>query len=326
MIDFLRYHESHPPFFYLVMRGWLSFFGDTEATALALPVLLGTMLIPVAYWVGSRIFSQPAGLIAAVLVATSPPLANHSSMVRPYSLLPLLCLLSVYSLWRGMRKRGRWPWVLQVSVTLAMLLTHNWSWMVAGAEWIVVAAWLKWQRGWSNPALVRSWALAQAAVVVGYAAWLPAFLYQTRHAGYGPRPINPLMVVGQLAETAVSLPVRAAIPVSATLAGLAALYVASGRALTLPKSGDRQFGLVLLAGVPSLAFVLALLFSFRQLILFSHCLTTVVPCVLLAIAYAIVSWSSLPRYITLAVASIFLAFSVRLVTKPKSNAPSSPPR
>jgi hypothetical protein len=44
------------------------------------------------------------------------------------------------------------------------------------------------------------------------------------------------------------------------------------------------------------------------------------PCMLLAIACAIASWSSLPRTVTLAVATIFLAFSVSLHGQTKSNA------
>ena len=319
MIDFLRYQESHPPFFYLLMRGWLGIFGDTEAAALALPVLLGTALVPVVYWVGSRMYSQPAGLIAAALVATSPPLARFSGMVRPYSFLPLLCLLSVYWLWRGMTERGLRPWLFHVTATVTMLLTHNWSWMVVGAEWIAVVVWLVWQHEWNNSALLRSWSLAQGLVLLAYAPWLPAFLHQSQHAGYGPRPLHPLLVVGHFAETAMSLPVQAAIPVSATLVGAAAAFALLGRAPMPPQSGDRLLGAVLVVGVPLFAYIIALLCSLRQLILFSHCLATVVPCVLLAIACAIACWSSMPRCVTLVMASIFLAFSVRLCGEPKSN-------
>ena len=98
MIDFLWHHKSHPPLFYILMRGWLGIFGDSVPAALSLPILLGTALIPAIYYVASRVFSSYTGLIAASFVTVSPVLANHSGQARPYSLLSLLCLMSVYLL------------------------------------------------------------------------------------------------------------------------------------------------------------------------------------------------------------------------------------
>jgi hypothetical protein len=67
MMDFLRLHESHPPLFYILMRVWLSMAGNSDAAALALPVAAGVALVPVIYFVGTSLFSQPIGLIAAGL-------------------------------------------------------------------------------------------------------------------------------------------------------------------------------------------------------------------------------------------------------------------
>ena len=138
MIDFLRHHESHPPLFYILMRWWLSVFGDSEPAALALPVLCGVALIPAAYYVGNRVFAGWTGVIAALLVATAPLLAIYSGYVRPYSLLPLLCLGSVHLLSRRIGGAGTTTWAAQAIINLAMLLTHNWAWMVYGAESVVV--------------------------------------------------------------------------------------------------------------------------------------------------------------------------------------------
>jgi mannosyltransferase len=79
---FLQLHESHPPLFYLFIRGWQGLFGSSDAVALALPVILGVALVPAIYWVGVRVFSLRAGWLAASLVACSPKLAEQAAQVR----------------------------------------------------------------------------------------------------------------------------------------------------------------------------------------------------------------------------------------------------
>ena len=133
IIEFLRLHEWNPPLFYMMMRTWLAALGDTEAAALMLPIGLGVALVPAVYLVGRRTLGQRTGLMAAALVAMSPMLALHSGLVRPYSLLPLLCLASVYTLWRGLCGGRAWAWMTHAPATLAMVLTHNWGWLVLGA-------------------------------------------------------------------------------------------------------------------------------------------------------------------------------------------------
>src|SRR5688572_20160535 len=67
MLRFVAADDSHPPLFYLLMRGWLRVFGDTEAAALALGLVCGVCVVPALYWIGARVLSRATGLIAAVL-------------------------------------------------------------------------------------------------------------------------------------------------------------------------------------------------------------------------------------------------------------------
>src|SRR5262249_7911222 len=153
-------------------------------------------------------FSHRTGQIAAIFITASPLLVQYSALVRPYSLLPLLCLLSVYWLWDGLRERGVWPWVAHVIATLLMLLTPTRAWMVLGADWIIAAVWFALYRQRADRATVRHWAFAQVALAIGYAPWFPILLYQMRHAGHGTYPLDPLEAFGHLAEMAVSLPLE----------------------------------------------------------------------------------------------------------------------
>ena len=133
--SFLRHHESHPPFYYWLLRQWLGVFGDTERSAVSLSVVLGTILIPVVYRVSMRMFSERVGLIACALSTVAPLLFQYSTKVRPYSLLPLLCTLSIYYLWISLTEMRFRDWIAYVVSTLLLLFTHNWSWLVLAGEW-----------------------------------------------------------------------------------------------------------------------------------------------------------------------------------------------
>ena len=193
MIDFLCHHESHPPLFYILMRGWLSFFGDSEPAALALPILLGAALVPATYHVGNRVFSSDAGLLAALLVAAAPLLALHSGFARPYSLLPLLCLTATYLLWCGLGGGSKWflgcPSDCQSRHAPDPQLGLDGVWSTA----LVVGMELLYGR--LSLGTFRRWLLLQVAVLTGYAAWVPILLYQVRHTGYGPRLVTPLEAI-----------------------------------------------------------------------------------------------------------------------------------
>ena len=208
VIHFVANHDSHPPLFYLLMRGWLGTFGDTEAAALAPGIILGAALVPALYLAGSRVFSPAAGLVAAALAACSPRLAWHSAEVRPYWLLALLCLLSTFALWVALRDRRDagmlgntragpggarlGAWAVYAATTAAMLMTHNWAWLVWGGHGVVALAWLA-ARGvdaTGGRSSVRAGVVAQLVIAAACAPWLPTLLHQARHAGHGPASVS----------------------------------------------------------------------------------------------------------------------------------------
>jgi hypothetical protein len=320
LLDFLWHHESHPPLFYLLMRIWLGIFRDSQAAALALPIMLGSALIPVSCWVGKRVFCNSTGLIAATFVAVSPELARYAGMVRPYSLLPLLCLLSTYWLWDGLSGRRVWPWAAHAMATLAMLLTHNWAWIALAAQWLVVACWFALRRNRPTVSLLLRWVIAQFALLMAYSPWLPVLVYQSRHAGYDAFPIDPLGVFAGFAELVVSLPAPVSVPVCMLLVVAAAWHAARRRTWLLSSGLTLRLSVLLFIGMPIAAYGLAAVVSIKKFLLFPQCMTTIIPCLLIAIAYGVASLSSMPRLVTLVFTSIYLFFSLDELRDIKSNA------
>ena len=156
-------------------------------------MLLGAAQIPAAYLIGARMFSRRAALIAAVLVACSPSLVYHSILVRPYSLLPLLALISSYYLWCSLKDPSRRTWLGYGLSMLMMLYTHNWTVILLAAHWVVAWTWFARFRGPGRA--VRGWFLTQAGLALGFSPWLPVFLSQVRLAGHAPYIVNSLFAV-----------------------------------------------------------------------------------------------------------------------------------
>jgi 4-amino-4-deoxy-L-arabinose transferase-like glycosyltransferase len=299
LVDFLRLHDSHPPLFYLLMRLWRAAFGQSVAAAQALPVLLGVALVPAAYLVGTRMFSRRAGLIAAILTAVWPSLVYHSVLIRPYSLLPLLGLVSAYYFWSGLRGDGRLAWTGYVLIMLAMLFTHNWSWVFLAAHWVAASVWFAWFRGpWET---VRGWALAQVGLAVGYAPWLPVFLYQARNAGHHPLPsaslYNRITSAVPLLNSALSpfvWPARSALLATSLAAAAVWLYRRRDRRPDLPQGW--WAGALLMAALPLVAWAIALALSAKTNMLHVRCLVITTPCLLIAVAQVLAALSPPGRW------------------------------
>lgn len=315
MMDFLRLHESHPPLFYALMRVWLSIAGDSDAAALALPVAAGIALVPVIYLVGTSLFSQRIGLLAAGLAAVAPALAEYSAMVRPYSLLPLLALISSYALIRALESGSRRAWAGYALTTLAMLYTHNWAWLVLAGEWVGVTVAVGLGVDRPRGKVVREWLLAQLVIGVGFLPWASGLLYQVQHAGHAPIPLENLQELmvfvvlsarALLQSTILAYPtVDSAIiprPIETTFVVLPLFAFAIGEFLRVRRAAaaraapvgsadarslNTRTALIILLVVPSSAWAAALMLSPRSNMVFVRCLVMLAPLVLLAFAYSL---------------------------------------
>src|SRR4051812_16560510 len=133
MLSQLPDTELTPPLYYVLAWPWAHVFGTDEAALRTLSALFGIATVPVAYLIGRDLGSRRAGLAAAALVAFNPLLVWYSQEARPYSLLVLLCALSMLFCFR----RRVWPWAL---FSVLALLTHYFAAFVVVPEGL----WLAW--------------------------------------------------------------------------------------------------------------------------------------------------------------------------------------
>ena len=287
MLDFLHYHEAHAPLFYLVMRGWQAVAGRSEAALAVVPLAAAVALIPLVYAVGARAFSPAAGLMAAWIVALHPALVFHSPQLRPYSLFALFAVGSCWFLWRIAEGAGRRAWAAYVVISLGMLYTHNWGWLILGSQGVLGALLLALRQ--TRPAWrdVLRIAGAWAVVGLGYLPWLPAFRYQLAHAGHSAGRPGLLHALYQVTDITIGSPQRRLS--LALAAGLIVAVLARGLVRRdRPRDPAALRGFVLLTLAPMVVAAFGALIASRTDVLVEHAMSALVPFTALLIGAGLV--------------------------------------
>jgi hypothetical protein len=146
--------------------GLLKVLGFEALVGRALSVALSLATVALLYYVGTKLFSTPVGLVAAALGSLSAEAIAWGARVRMYSLLQFLVLLAVWFLWRGVTGKdgARYRW-LAVVCYLGALFTHPVS-VLLYAPLILGVVVLKGLRGVLRPGYV----VLAAVPVLGIAA------------------------------------------------------------------------------------------------------------------------------------------------------------
>jgi uncharacterized membrane protein len=133
--------DPHPPFYYLLLHGWLALVPDGDAWFRLLGTGCDLLLIPTVYGLGRRLLPgrRPA-LVAAAFVAISPFHVFYAHELRMYSLLMLLTSLAALLYLRARQseeprpqtgtsspetRRTQWArWAAFTVVALLAIYTH----------------------------------------------------------------------------------------------------------------------------------------------------------------------------------------------------------
>ncbi len=183
---------GNPPLYYSLLHLWLVF-GNSESWLRALSVIASVATVPVVYLLGATIAGRRVGLLAALLVATSPLHLRYAQEARTYAFFTLAATVALWGVARILKAHERstplgggttqpLAWAAYVAGAGLSLLAHNTAFLLVVSANLLVLAWLA-AAGWEQPKLVMRWVLAQVAVVGIWAAWLPAYLRQTDTIG-----------------------------------------------------------------------------------------------------------------------------------------------
>lgn len=125
--------EMFPPLHFLILY-FMHALGDSE-TLMRLPsAVAGILTIPLLYLTGARFFGKNEGLVAAFLLAVSPMHLFYSQEARPYALVVLLALASLYYFYTALTVGKRNDWALFILFSALAFYTHYYVVFVFVAE------------------------------------------------------------------------------------------------------------------------------------------------------------------------------------------------
>jgi len=149
-------YETHPPFYYSLLKLWSALVGTSPIALRSLSVLLSVATIPVVIAAALELEKgEPTGRpllragIAGLLAACSPMLIYLDQQARPYALLVLAYAIAMLGLLRLLREFGSSgsgsvrSWALLVVGTALTLWSHNLGLLYAFCLALALApAWL----------------------------------------------------------------------------------------------------------------------------------------------------------------------------------------
>lgn len=167
--------DTHPPFYYLLLKMWLGF-GQGEARVRLLSTLFSLAAIPMIYKLAAELYENKwLGVIGATILTFSPFQVWYAQEARMYAMLTFFVLSSAYFLVRGLRHGELKDWTAYVVTTALALYTDN------GAIWYVVTIAIFYLLSFKRfSGRFRQWIFSQIAVGLLYLPWLPFFWQQTR--------------------------------------------------------------------------------------------------------------------------------------------------
>lgn len=124
------------PLYYYFMLPFLWFSYPSPMGPVYAVALMGTLVIPLTYLLGSRLIGKRAAVFAAVLVAMSSSLISLSRFSWNPNLMPLVGLIWLYCLFQAAIGK-RWYWI-GVALTIAILLQlHYITFLAVGVSGLV---------------------------------------------------------------------------------------------------------------------------------------------------------------------------------------------
>lgn len=152
--------DVHPPFYHILLKGWMSLFGAGEIATRSLSFLCGAgALILLAWFTARRSFRYQ--LLAVSLLGTSPAFAYYMQETRSYALVLLLAMaltISALALREASflsRPRKALSLSAYYALSILLSLTHYFGWILVFCLTLInlLEAWIE-PRRWRSLALL----------------------------------------------------------------------------------------------------------------------------------------------------------------------------
>lgn len=173
----------HPPGHLILAHFWQALVGGSEFALRFLSVIAGMLAIAAAYRLARDLFSPPAAMLTAVLLALSNVMIYFARENRAYAWLSLLGVLGLLLTWRAVRRGGVALWVAVLGVLALASYVHYYGVFVGALAGAAVVASLptipppqRWRR-------IGQFALVGLGAAALYLPWVPGALLQFQNRG-----------------------------------------------------------------------------------------------------------------------------------------------
>jgi 4-amino-4-deoxy-L-arabinose transferase-like glycosyltransferase len=310
MIQAFGLAQHNGPLYYPIMRVWLALAGDSEFGLRYLSACAGVLAVPLCWQLARRWLSSKVGLLAALLVVIAPGLVWYAQDAKMYSMVVLLVLLAVNSLWRGL-ETGRWYWWVGFVVSARLsLYVHMLSALLfpvyAAAIFLAPPAY---RAHW------RGWALSMALLFLPYvppALWQLPLIGKTLETGHPfyhlPKMLALLLQLFSRGATAVGAWLLLAAYIFALLIGI---FVPFGSGARVPDQQPDRLPRARIFLVLWLFFPIVVLYlvSFRVPLFEPRYLLLAAPAFFLLVARGILILAGYSRLLSGLVLAVILSFS-----------------
>jgi mannosyltransferase len=179
--------DTHPPFYYLLLKAWASLFGWSEFALRSLSVLATAGAVTIGVLLVKKLFGVRAALITLPFVVFAPFLLRYGFEIRMYALASLIGIAATYVLVTALQtKHQQKQWKLYgLYAVLVALGVYTLYYTVL--LWLAHLVWLIWMARKNKQPVVKSpWFSAFIGSIVLFLPWLPTFVSQVNNGALAP--------------------------------------------------------------------------------------------------------------------------------------------
>lgn len=179
--------DTHPPFYYLLLKAWAGVFGWSEAALRSISVLALGGSVAIGAYLVRRLFGTKAALLALALAVFTPFLLRYGFEIRMYALASLIGVAATYVLVRAVgekdqRKQRNFYLCYAVLVAVGLYTLYY-----IALVWIIHLIWLLWLAKSHKQTLFKQpWWLVYMGSALLFLPWLPTFVKQLGNGALAP--------------------------------------------------------------------------------------------------------------------------------------------
>ncbi len=180
--DLVRYlkEDGNAPLLHTLLKLYSGVYGHSDLAIKLFSLAIAVLQIPISYIITRRFLCRLQAIQVALILIMCPTLVRWSTLIRSYSLISLLALLSTWLLMKVLAEKRWFPWVVAYGLATAMLVYgHYWGGFVAVGQTCLVVFGLF--RGWFDRAQALRFVAGAVFSLLLFAPWTPVLYYQLHH-------------------------------------------------------------------------------------------------------------------------------------------------